>query len=99
VATIGENMTLRRAAMISVKSGAVASYVHNTVAPGLGKLGVIVGFESPGDAAKLGGYGRQVAMHIAAASPLAVRADELDPEVLARERAIFAEQARESGKP
>lgn len=99
VATIGENMTLRRAAMISVKSGAVASYVHNSVAPGLGKLGVIVGFESPGDAVKLGGYGRQVAMHIAAASPLAVRADELDPEVLSRERAIFAEQARESGKP
>jgi elongation factor Ts len=99
VATIGENMTLRRAAMISVPAGTVASYVHNAVAPGLGKIGVIVGVESTGDAGKLAALGRQVAMHVAAANPLAVRAEELDPEIIARERAIFADQARESGKP
>lgn len=99
VATIGENMTLRRAASVSVSKGAVASYVHSAVAPGLGKIGVIVGLESDGDAEKLTQLGRQIAMHIAAASPLAVRADELDPAVVERERAIFSEQARESGKP
>jgi elongation factor Ts len=99
VATIGENMTLRRTALIEVANGTVASYVHNSVAPGLGKLGVIVGVESTGDQGKLAALGRQVAMHIAAASPLAVRAEELDPAVVARERAIFADQARESGKP
>ncbi len=99
IATIGENMTLRRVALVSVGNGVVASYVHNAVAPGLGKIGVIVGMESEGDADKLDQTGRQVAMHVAAANPLAVRVDELDPEVVARERAIFAEQARESGKP
>jgi elongation factor Ts len=99
IATIGENMTLRRSAMISVGEGVVASYVHNSVAPGLGKIGVIVGLQSSGDAGKLGEIGRQVAMHVAAANPLAVRSAELDPAVVARERAIFAEQARESGKP
>ena len=99
IATIGENISLRRAASISVGEGVVASYVHGAVAPGLGKIGVIVGLESKGDAGKLAQVGRQVAMHIAAANPLAIRADELDPEVVQRERAIFAEQARESGKP
>jgi elongation factor Ts len=99
IATIGENISLRRAASISVGQGVVASYVHGAVAPGLGKIGVIVGLESKGDAGKLAQVGRQVAMHIAAANPLAIRADELDPEVVQRERAIFAEQARESGKP
>ncbi len=99
IATIGENMTLRRSALVSVGKGAVASYVHSAVAPGLGKIGVIVGLESTGDAGKLEQIGRQVAMHIAAASPLAVRTSELDPAVVDRERAIFAEQARESGKP
>jgi elongation factor Ts len=99
VATIGENITLRRVAALSVKSGAVASYIHNAVAPGLGKIGVIVGFESPGDVGKLNALGRQVAMHIAAASPLAVRPEELDQAVVARERSIFAEQARATGKP
>ena len=99
IATIGENMTLRRSAEVSVTNGAVASYVHSAVAPGLGKIGVIVGLESAGDAGKLVEIGRQVAMHVAAASPLAVRTDELDPAVVAREKAIFAEQARESGKP
>jgi elongation factor Ts len=99
IATIGENMTLRRAAMISVAPGAVASYVHSAVAPGLGKIGVIVGLESAGDKAKLAAIGRQVAMHVAAASPLAVREEEVDPAVVARERAVFSEQAKESGKP
>jgi elongation factor Ts len=99
VATIGENMTLRRSAVLSVDQGVVASYVHAAVSPGLGKIGVIVGLKSSGDKEKLAALGRQVAMHIAAASPLAVDADRIDPETLKRERAIFAEQARESGKP
>jgi elongation factor Ts len=99
VATIGENMTLRRTAIVSVSNGAVASYVHGAVAPGLGKIGVLVGLESTGDQAKLNVLGRQIAMHIAAIGPLAVRPEELDPAVVARERAIFADQARESGKP
>jgi elongation factor Ts len=99
IATIGENMTLRRSAMISVEGGAVASYVHNAVSPGLGKIGVIVGFKSNGNADKLSAVGRQVAMHIAAAGPLAVRVEELDADVIARERAVYGEQARESGKP
>jgi elongation factor Ts len=99
IGTIGENMTLRRTAMISAPSGTVASYVHSSVAPGLGKIGVIVGLQSSGDKAKLGGIGRHVAMHVAASSPLAVRVEELDPDVVSRERAVYAEQARESGKP
>ena len=99
VATIGEHMSLRRAATISVAKGAVASYVHSAVAPGLGKIGVIVGLESSGNPEKLAQIGKQVAMHVAAASPLAVRAADIDPEIVQRERAIFAEQARESGKP
>ncbi len=99
VGTIGENMNVRRAAEISVSNGVVASYAHSQVAPGLGKIGVIVGLESDGDAEKLAAFGKQVAMHIAATNPLALTADELDQEVVERERAIFAEQARESGKP
>ncbi len=99
VATIGENMTLRRAAVVAVDKGVVASYVHAAIAPGLGKIGVLVGMRSDGDAEKLTTLGRQVAMHVAAANPLAVDADRLDPETIAYERRIFAEQARESGKP
>jgi elongation factor Ts len=99
VATIGEHITLRRSASLSVENGAVATYVHGAVVPGLGKIGVIVALESSGDSEKLAQVGRQVAMHIAAANPLAVRPEELDPAVVQRERAIFAEQARESGKP
>jgi elongation factor Ts len=99
IGTIGENMTLRRTAMISAPSGMVASYVHSSVAPGLGKIGVIVGLQSSGDKAKLGSIGRHLAMHVAASSPLAIRVEELDPDVVARERAVYAEQARESGKP
>ena len=99
VATIGENMTLRRSDVLSVEAGVVASYVHSAAAPGLGKIGVIVGLESAGDKAKLSALGRQIAMHIAAASPLAVDVGDLNAETVDRERAVFAEQARESGKP
>jgi elongation factor Ts len=99
IGTIGENMTLRRVALVVAPGGSVASYIHSAVAPGLGKIGVLVGLKSTGSADKLAGVGRQVAMHVAAANPLAVRVEELDPEVLARERAVYAESARESGKP
>ena len=99
IATIGENISLRRSALLEVSEGAVASYVHSAIAPGLGKIGVIVGLESSGNAEKLAQIGKQVAMHVAAASPLAVRTAELDPAVIQRERGVFAEQARESGKP
>jgi len=99
VATIGENITLRRSAVLSVEGGVVASYVHAAMAPGLGKIGVLVGLKSAGDKAKVLALGRQIAMHVAAASPLAVDASRIDAETIARERAIFAEQARESGKP
>jgi len=99
VATIGENMTVRRAALVNVKDGVVGSYVHAAVAPGLGKIGVLVGIESGGKADALSAFGKQVAMHIAAANPLAIRVEELDPEIVSRERSIYAEQARSSGKP
>ena len=99
VATIGENMTLRRSAVLSVDEGAVGTYIHGAIAPGLGKIGVLVALKSSGQAERLGALGRQIAMHVAAASPLAVDVDRLDPRVVARERAVFAEQARESGKP
>ena len=99
IATIGENISLRRSASLTVSQGAVASYVHSAIAPGLGKIGVIVGLESAGNTDKLGQIGKQIAMHVAAAGPLAVRTSELDPAVVARERAVFAEQAKESGKP
>lgn len=99
VATIGENMTLRRAAKLSVSQGVVASYVHNSVAPNLGKIGVLVGMESSGDAEKLAALGKQIAMHIAASSPLALGPDDLDPAVVERERNVLIEQAKASGKP
>ncbi|MFW2392137.1 MAG: translation elongation factor Ts [Alphaproteobacteria bacterium] len=99
VGSIGENMTLRRTAYLSAKDGVVANYMHNQAAPGLGKIGVIVALESTGDADALKAIGKQVAMHIAAASPQAVDTDSLDPEVVERERAVLTEQAKESGKP
>ena len=99
IGTIGENMNLRRSACLTVKSGVVASYVHNAIAPGLGKIGVLVALESDGDAAALAAFGKQLSMHIAATNPLALSTEELDPEVIERERAILLEQARESGKP
>jgi elongation factor Ts len=99
VGTIGENMSLRRTAYLKVSDGVVVSYVHNSVAPDLGKIGVLVAVESGGDKGKLTELGRQVAMHIAATSPLALTAEEVDADIVERERTIFTEQARESGKP
>ena len=99
VATIGENMSVRRCLKLSVESGAVASYVHNQSAPGLGRIGVIVALSSEGDQDALAAFGKQVAMHIAATNPLALTPEDLDPAVVERERAILADQARESGKP
>jgi elongation factor Ts len=99
VATIGENMNLRRAVTLEVENGVVASYVHNSIAPGLGKIGVLVGLESEGDAEKLSALGRQIAMHVAAVAPRWTSIDEIDPDVLERERNVLAEQARASGKP
>jgi elongation factor Ts len=99
VATIGENMNLRRVAKLSVNEGVVASYVHSSVAPGLGKIGVLVALESAGKTDALAGVGRQVAMHVAATTPLSLSVDDMDPAVVERERHVFSEQARESGKP
>jgi elongation factor Ts len=98
VATIGENMSVRRTVEASVKDGVVTEYVHNKVADGLGKIGVLVALESKGDKAALTALGRQIAMHVAAASPAAVSADELDPALVERERGVYAEQAKASGK-
>lgn len=99
IGSIGENMTLRRAAYLSAGKGVVASYMHNTIAPGLGKIGVIVALESAGDTEQLKSFGRQVAMHIAAANPQAIDIDSLDKTLIERERAVLTEQAKESGKP
>jgi len=99
IATIGENMMLRRAESLSVETGVLASYLHGALADGLGKIGVLVALQSEGDAGKLGELGKQLAMHIAATKPLAVSRDDLDPAELERERAVLSEQARESGKP
>jgi elongation factor Ts len=99
IAVIGENMNLRRAAAVEVGEGAIGAYVHGALAPGLGKIGVLVGLQSAGDAAELETLGKQLAMHVAAARPQAVSVDKLDASVIERERAIYADQARASGKP
>jgi elongation factor Ts len=99
VATIGENMNLRRISRIEVGSGVVASYVHNALAPNLGKIGVLVGLESTGDRDRLLELGRQIAMHIAAARPEALNIEDVDSSALDRERSVLADQARASGKP
>ena len=99
IGSIGENMTLRRAAYLSAKNGAVASYMHNAIAPGLGKIGVIVALESTGNPDDVKAFGRQVAMHIAFANPQSLDVDGLDKTVVERERAVLTEQAKESGKP
>ena len=99
VATIGENMTLRRAARMEVAEGHVANYVHGPVAPGLGKIGVLVALSSTAGDDALSGIGRQIAMHIAATSPLAATVEELDPAIVEKERDVLAAEARESGKP
>lgn len=99
VATIGENMTLRRTSKLNVSEGVIASYVHNSVAPNLGKIGVLVGMQSSGDVEKLRALGKQIAMHIAASNPLALGPDDLDPAVVDRERNVLIDQAKASGKP
>jgi elongation factor Ts len=99
VAKIGENMALRRAAALSVGQGVVASYVHNAVADGLGKIGVIVALESSGKTDVLALLGRQIAMHVASANPRAVDSARLDPAFVQREKDILAEKFREQGKP
>jgi elongation factor Ts len=99
VAKIGENMTLRRAAQVSVGQGAVGSYVHNSVSDRLGKIGVLVGLESSGKADELAALGRLVAMHIAAANPQAVDPTGLDPALVQREKDVLAEKFRAQGKP
>ena len=99
IATIGENQSLRRAALLQVSEGVVVSYVHNSVAPGMGKIGVLVALEGAASADTLQGLGKQIAMHIAAANPLALNADDLDAALIERERAIAMEKAKESGKP
>ncbi|WP_315832992.1 translation elongation factor Ts [Bradyrhizobium prioriisuperbiae] len=98
IATIGENMSLRRAAELSVGNGVVASYLHNSVADGLGKMGVIVALESTGATDELAALGRQIAMHIAAANPSALDAAGLDPEVVRREKDVLADKYRQQGK-
>ena len=98
IATIGENMSLRRARVISVGKGVVATYVHQALRPGLGKIGVLVGVEGEGEMAALETLGRQVGMHVAAARPDALDVNAVDPAALDRERAILSEQARASGK-
>ncbi|WP_332811353.1 translation elongation factor Ts [Sphingomonas sp.] len=99
IATIGENQSLRRVGVVEVSEGAVVSYVHNAVTAGLGKIGVLVALEGNGDKAALEALGKQLAMHIAAANPLALRGEDLDPALVERERAIASEKASESGKP
>jgi elongation factor Ts len=97
VATIGENLSLRRSARI--EADVVASYVHNATAPNMGKIGVLVGLNSTGDKAALEALGKQIAMHVAATSPASLNEADLDPALIAREKQILTEQARESGKP
>ncbi|WP_375653844.1 translation elongation factor Ts [Bartonella sp. OD88NMGDW] len=99
IGTIGENMTFRRSAKLSVENGVVATYIHNSVADGLGKLGVLVAIETTGNKEAALAFGRQVAMHIAATNPLALTAQDVDAAAVEREKAIFSDQARQSGKP
>ncbi len=99
VATIGENMTIRRARVLSVPSGVVATYMHNALKPGLGKIGVLVALEAASELDGLETLGRQIGMHVAATRPDALDVDAVDPAALERERAVLTEQARASGKP
>jgi elongation factor Ts len=99
ITTIGEHQSIRRGALLEVGEGVIVSYVHNAAAPGLGKIGVLVAIESGAERGALEALGKQLAMHIAAANPLALRGEALDPALLDRERAIAREKAAESGKP
>ncbi len=99
IATIGENMTLRRARVLRVPSGVVATYVHSALRPGIGKIAVLAAIEAPSESEALELLGRQVGMHVAATRPAALDVDAVDPAALERERAVLVEQARASGKP
>ena len=99
IATLGEKIDLRRAEHLAVSPGIVAGYVHAALVPGLGRIGVLVGLRSDGDPVALTAFGHQLAMHVAAAGPLAVAIEDLDPAVVDKERRILGEQARQSGKP
>jgi elongation factor Ts len=99
IAKIGENISLRRASALNVEGGTVASYMHNTVEEGLGKIGVIVGLQSTGSMDELKRFGRMLAMHVAASNPLALDATALDPQVVRREKEVLAEKFRAQGKP
>lgn len=99
IATIGENMQLRRAARLSVSEGVVSTYVHNAVSPGVGRIGVLVALEGEGDQAALRELGRKIAMHVAATAPLSLNTDDLDPAAIEKERAVLIEKAKEEGKP
>jgi elongation factor Ts len=99
IAKIGENQSLRRATVLEVSEGAVVPYVHNAVSPGMGKIGVLVALEGSAPAETLQTLGKQIAMHVAAAHPLALSAEDLPSELVERERSIAMEKARESGKP
>ncbi len=99
VATVGENMMLRRVQVVKVGQGVLASYTHNALAPGLGRIGVIVALESEAEPEKLEEIGKQLAMHVAASKPQSVSRDDLDPAIAKREREFLAKQARASGKP
>jgi elongation factor Ts len=99
IAKIGENMTLRRAASLTVSKGAIGAYVHSSVVDGLGKIGVLVALESPGKADELTSLGRMIAMHVAASNPQAIESSGLDPAVVAREKAVLADKFKAQGKP
>ena len=99
IATIGENMQLRRAARLSVSEGVVSTYVHNAVSPGVGRIGVLVALEGEGDQAALRELGRKIAMHVAATAPLSLNTDDLDPAAVEKERAVLIEKAKEEGRP
>jgi elongation factor Ts len=99
IAKVGENMTLRRAAALAVGKGVIASYVHNSVADGLGRIGVIVALESAGNVDELKAFGRMVAMHVASANPQAIDPSGLDPAAIEREKAVLADKAKAQGKP
>ena len=99
IATIGENMMARRMARFQVSQGAIAAYTHNAVAPGLGKIGVLVAVEGAGDKAQLQELGRKIALHVAATNPASLSTEDLDPAVVERERQILLDKAREEGRP
>ena len=99
IATIGENMQLRRAARLSVSEGVVSTYVHNAVSPGVGRIGVLVALEGEGDKTALRELGRKIAMHVAATAPLSLNTDDLAPAAIEKERTVLTEKAKEEGRP